>query len=98
MFVIEYIKSLRFERANDDGTNTVFSVEEPKAIGLTNAKSILTGEYGVKICGINHCWNEVFHHHTKIILVGKIMKSNLMVILKSITRVSLTLRNCARII
>ena len=29
MFVIEYVESLRFERANDDGTKTVFSVEEP---------------------------------------------------------------------
>ena len=30
MFVIEYIESLRFERVNDDGTKTVFSIEEPK--------------------------------------------------------------------
>ena len=46
MFAVEYIESLRFERANDDGTKTVFSVEEPKSIGLTNPRSILTGKYG----------------------------------------------------
>ena len=83
---------------NDDGTKTVFSIEEPKSIGITTPRFILTGKYGVKIGSISHCWNEVFNFRAKIILVGKIMKSNLMVILKSITRVSLTLRNCARII
>lgn len=73
-YTIEYVESLRFERANDDGTKTVFSVEEPKSIGLTNARSILTGKYGVQIGGISHCWNEVFNFRTKIILVGKIVE------------------------
>ena len=77
-YTIEYVESLRFERANDDGTKTVFSVEEPKSIGLTSSRSILTGKYGVQIGGISHCWNEVFNFRTKIILVGKIVevKSN----------------------
>lgn len=74
MFAVEYIESLRFERVNDDGTKTVFSVEEPKSIGLANARSILTGKYGVQIGGVSHCWNEVFHHHTRIIIVGKIVE------------------------
>ena len=74
MFTVELIKSLRFERVNDDGTKTVFSVEEPKAIGLTNASSILTGSYGVQIGGVNHQWDEVFSSKTKIILVGKIVE------------------------
>ena len=55
MFAVEYIESLRFERANDDGTKTIFSIEEPKSIGLTNPRSILTGKYGVQIGGVNHC-------------------------------------------
>ena len=73
-YTIEYVESLRFERTNDDGTKTVFSVEEPKSIGLTNARSILTVKYGVQIGGISHCWNEVFNFRTKIILVGKIVE------------------------
>ena len=73
-YAIEYIESLRFERVNDDGTKTVFSVEEPKSIGLTNPRSILTGKYGVQIGGVSHCWNEVFNIRTKIILVGKIVE------------------------
>ena len=74
MFVIEYVESLRFERANDDGTKTVFSVEEPKSIGLTSPRSILTGKHGVQIGGVTHCWNDVFNFRTKIILVGKIVE------------------------
>ena len=73
-YTVEYVESLRFERVNDDGTKTVFSVEEPKAIGLTNASSILTGSYGVQIGGVNHQWDEVFSSKTKIILVGKIVE------------------------
>ena len=73
-YTVEYVESLRFERTNDDGTKTVFSVEEPKSIGLTNARSILTGKYGVQIGGINHCWDEVFSSKTKIMLVGKIVE------------------------
>ena len=77
-YTIEYIESLRFERVNADGTKTVFGVEEPKSIGLTNSNSILTGKCGVQIGSISHCWNEVFSSKTKIILVGKIIeiKSN----------------------
>ena len=74
MFAVEYIESLRFERVNDDGTKTVFSVEEPKSIGLTSARTIITGKCGVQIGGISHCWNEVFNFKTKIILVGKIVE------------------------
>ena len=74
MFVIEYIESLRFERVNDDGTKTVFSIEEPKSIGITTPRFILTGKYGVKIGSISHCWNEVFNFRAKIILVGKIVE------------------------
>ena len=68
-YTVEYVESLRFERVNDDGTKTVFSVEEPKSIGLTSPRSILTGKYGVQIGGVNHCWDEVFSSKTKIILV-----------------------------
>ena len=73
-YTVEYVESLRFERVNDDGTKTVFSVEEPKSIGLTSPRSILTGKYGVQIGGVNHHWNEVFHHNTRIIIVGKIVE------------------------
>lgn len=74
-FRIDYIKSIRFERENDDGTKVSFSVEEPKAIGLTNARSLLTGKYGVdNIGGVSHSWESVFNSKTKIILVGKIVE------------------------
>ena len=83
---------------NDDGTNTVFSVEEPKSIGLTNPRSILTGKYGVQIGGVSHCWNEVFNFRTKIILVDKIVEVKSDGYIKTIMRANLTLRNCARVI
>ena len=73
-YEIEYVESLRFEIVNADGTKTVFSVEEPKSIGLTNSRTIITGKCGVQIGGISHCWNEVFNFRTKIILVGKIVE------------------------
>ena len=82
MFTVEYIESLRFERANDDGTKTVFSVEEPKSIGLTNARSIITGKCGVQIGSVNRCWNEVFSSRTKIILVGAIVEKKEMMVIK----------------
>ena len=88
MFTVEYIESLRFERENDDGTKTVFSVEEPKSIGLTNARSILTGKYGVQIGGVNHCWNEVFSSKTKIILVGAIIEKKEMMVIKQGSNIS----------
>ena len=88
MFTVEYIESLRFERVNDDGTKTVFSVEEPKAIGLTNARSIITGSYGVQIGGVNHCWDEVFSSKTKIILVGAIIEKKEMMVVKQGSNIS----------
>lgn len=88
MFTVEYIESLRFERTNDDGTKTVFSVEEPKSIGLTNARSILTGKYGVQIGGVSHCWNEVFSSKTKIILVGTIIEKKEMMVIKQGSNIS----------
>ena len=88
MFAVEYIESLRFERTNDDGTKTVFSIEEPKSIGLTNARSILTGKYGVQIGGVNHCWDEVFSSKTKIILVGAIIEKKEMMVIKQGSNIS----------
>ena len=73
-YEIEYVESLRFEIVNADGTKTAFSVEEPKSIGLTSARTIITGKCGVQIGGISHYWNEVFNFRTKIILVGKIVE------------------------
>lgn len=88
MFTVEYIESLRFERVNDDGTKTSFSVEEPKSIGLTNASSILTGSYGVQIGGVNHQWDEVFSSKTKIILVGTIIEKKEMMVVKQGSNIS----------
>ena len=88
MFAVEYIESLRFERVNDDGTKTVFSIEEPKSIGLTNPRSILTGKYGVQIGGVNHCWDEVFSSKTKIILVGAIIEKKEMMVIKQGSNIS----------
>ena len=87
-YTVEYVESLRFERANDDGTKTVFSVEEPKSIGLTNSRSILTGKYGVQIGGVNHCWDEVFSSKTKIILVGTIIEKKEMMVIKQGSNIS----------
>ena len=87
-FRIDYIKSIRFERENDDGTKVSFSVEEPKAIGLTNARSLLTGKYGVQIGGVNHCWDEVFSSKTKIILVGAIIEKKEMMVIKQGSNIS----------
>ena len=87
-YTIEYVESLRFERANDDGTKTVFSVEEPKSIGLTTPRSIITGKYGVQIGGVSHCWNEVFNIRTKIILVGAIIEKKEMIVIKQGSNIS----------
>ena len=87
-YAIEYIESLRFERVNDDGTKTVFSVEEPKSIGLTNPRSILTDKHGVQIGGVNHCWDEVFSSKTKIILVGAIIEKKEMMVIKQGSNIS----------
>ena len=88
MFAVEYIEALRFERVNDDGTKTVFSVEEPKSIGLTSPRSILTGKYGVQIGGVNHHWDEVFSSKTKIILVGAIIEKKEMMVVKQGSNIS----------
>lgn len=87
-YTIEYVESLRFERANDDGTKTVFSVEEPKSIGLTSPRSILTGKHGVQIGGVTHCWGEVFSSKTKIILVGAIIEKKEMMVVKQGSNIS----------
>ena len=87
-YVIAYIEALRFERENVDGTKTVFSVEEPKSIGLTNARSVLTGKYGFQIGGVNHCWDEVFSSKTKIILVGAIIEKKEMMVIKQGSNIS----------
>ena len=87
-YTAEYVESLRFERVNDDGTKTVFSVEEPKSIGLTSPRSILTGKYGVQIGGVNHNWDEVFSSKTKIILVGAIIEKKEMMVVKQGSNIS----------
>ena len=87
-YTVEYVESLRFERVNDDGTKTVFSVEESKSIGLTSPRSMLTGKYGVQIGGVNHCWDEVFSSKTKIILVGAIIEKKEMMVVKQGSNIS----------
>ena len=87
-YTVEYVESLPFERVNDDGTKTVFSVEEPKSIGLTNARSILTGKYGVQIGGVNHCWDEVVSCKTRISRVGAIIEKKEMMVIKQGSNIS----------
>lgn len=79
MYIFERIDAIRFERKFDDSTKVWFTIEDPKTIGISNATSIINvGQHDIhNIGGVFHEWQSVFHHHTKIILVGKIKEEKI---------------------